>query len=142
MTGPTSKQDPRTSQFSHSEAISSHLSASKSTPYRISQHEQLHNQLNQQSAGRQSDGVYSTSTNNLEKAYDELEKEIREIKMRLEGSQGPSGSIDQITGHSTVKQPTTLNERSADRISASVSGASQANAYLTGLGRSDRGVQF
>ena len=62
--------------------------------------------------------------------------------MRLEGSQGPSGSIEQITGGSTVKQPTTLNERSADRISASVSGASQVNAYMTGLGKSDRGVHF
>ena len=32
---------------------------------------------------RQSDGVYSSSTNNLEKAYEDLEREIIEIKQRL-----------------------------------------------------------
>lgn len=32
---------------------------------------------------KQSEGVYSTSTNNLEKAYEDLEREIIEIKQRL-----------------------------------------------------------
>ena len=81
--------------------------------------------------------MYSTSTNNLEKAYDDLEKEIREIKMRLEGSQGPSGSIEQMTGGSTQKH------QSMDKISGSVSGASHvAGAYVGSLGRSDRDVRY
>ena len=40
----------------------------------------------------QSEGVYSSSTNNLEKAYEDLEREILEIKMKLQGSSiGPAG---------------------------------------------------
>ena len=35
------------------------------------------------SPGDKSLGVNSTSTNNLEKAYEDLEKEINEIKMKL-----------------------------------------------------------
>lgn len=45
----------------------------------------------EQSAGRQSE-VFSSSTNNLEKAYEDLEKEIMEIKQKLAGSVGPSES--------------------------------------------------
>lgn len=41
----------------------------------------------------QSDGVYSSSTNNLEKAYEDLEREILEIKMKLQGSSiGPEAN--------------------------------------------------
>ena len=53
-----------------------------------------------------------------------MEREIREIKMRLEGSSGPSGSVEQLTGGSTVKQAPTLNDKSADK--ASMSAASNA----------------
>lgn len=37
-----------------------------------------------------SSGVYSTSTNNLEKAYEDLEREIIEIKQRLQASAAPN----------------------------------------------------
>lgn len=82
----TSKYEPRQSALSHSEAPGS-SSHQQTTPLRGS-HQAY--PIPQHSALRESDGVYSTSTNNLEKAYDDLEREIREIKARLEGSTGPS----------------------------------------------------
>jgi len=56
--------------------------------------------------GQQSEGVYSSSTNNLEKAYEDLEREILEIKMKLQGSSiGPSrGPADQHQ-HMSQQQP-------------------------------------
>ena len=45
----------------------------------------------EQSYGKQSE-VFSSSTNNLEKAYEDLEKEIMEIKQKLAGSVGPADS--------------------------------------------------
>ena len=45
----------------------------------------------EQSYGKQSE-VFSSSTNNLEKAYEDLEKEIMEIKQKLAGSVGPGES--------------------------------------------------
>ena len=51
------------------------------------------------SPGDKSIGVASTSTNNLEKAYEDLEKEINEIKMKLQQSVGTSGGA--VTGTHT-----------------------------------------
>ena len=47
-----------------------------------------------------SEGVYSSSTNNLEKAYEDLEREILEIKQKLQGSSiGPSPDAAARQGH-------------------------------------------
>ena len=44
---------------------------------------------------KRSEGVVSTSTNNLEKAYEDLEREIREIKNKLQGSYSRGDSMQQ-----------------------------------------------
>ena len=41
---------------------------------------------------QRSEGVFSTSTNNLEKAYEDLEREIMEIKQKLQGSAHPTSA--------------------------------------------------
>ena len=67
--------------------MTSQVSPNRSSPLRRTQ-------------GQQSEGVYSSSTNNLEKAYEDLEREILEIKMKLQGSSiGPAGGPQNAAQH-------------------------------------------
>ena len=72
----------RQSQSQSSQVVSSQVSPDRSSPLR-------------RTGGGQSEGVYSSSTHNLEKAYEDLEREILEIKQKLQGSSiGPSPGPD------------------------------------------------
>jgi hypothetical protein len=53
--------------------------------------------------GMDSEGMYSNSTNNLEKAYENLEKEITEIKARLQSSVGSAVANERL--HASLRNP-------------------------------------
>jgi len=75
----SSQMNEHGGQRSQTSGFPSDVSPDRSSPLR-------------RTSGMQSEGVYSSSTNNLEKAYEDLEREILEIKMKLQGSSiGPAG---------------------------------------------------
>ena len=85
-----------------------------SSPDRNSSPSRYRNEL-EQSAGTQyrqgleqsaqRSEVFSSSTNNLEKAYEDLEKEILEIKQKLAGSVNQSTSQNPTTTDNTGSRP-------------------------------------
>jgi len=88
-----------------------------------------------QSALKQSSGVYSTSTNNLEKAYEDLEREIIEIKQRLQNSAGSNIPQERLAAslRDPYNRPGTRNEREgsdhlAQSLGSNIVGPGSASA--------------
>ncbi len=65
--------------------------------------------------------MYSTSTNNLEKAYEELEREIIEIKQRLQASAQPNYPNERLGASLTQTRPRMQYEREgSDNLTQSI----------------------
>lgn len=81
---------------------------------------------------RQSEGVYSTSTNNLEKAYEDLEREIIEIKQRLQNSVGSNVPNHRL--HASLREPQTQNRYRAGNFDRDTELAQSIGSNLVGPG--------
>jgi chaperonin cofactor prefoldin len=81
---------------------------------------------------RQSEGVYSTSTNNLEKAYEDLEREIIEIKQRLQNSVG--SNVPNQRFHASLREPQTQTRLRSGQMDRDTELAQSIGSNLVGPG--------